>query len=135
MNDFVSWCMHLLVLFLFHDVTSLTSLQFPLKYFHLFHSLLVWGKAPNKNEISVYCPARSAACTTFCTSAHALARAHGQRPCRANYSRCTRAGHAENGVVQCLLCKAPRSTVDMAREERSLGVHAHLRRLWRHFVK
>ena len=106
-----------------------------LKYFHLFHSLLVWGKALNRNGISVYCSARSTACTTFCTSAHALARAHGQRPCRANYSRCTRAGHAENGVVQCLLCKAPRSTVDMVREERSLGVHAHLRQLWRHFVK
>ena len=28
MNDFVSWCMHLLISFLFHDVTSLHSPSF-----------------------------------------------------------------------------------------------------------
>ena len=34
MNDFVSWCMHLLVLFLFHDLTSLHPPSF--RYFHLY---------------------------------------------------------------------------------------------------
>ena len=34
MNDFVSWCMHLLVPFLFHEVTSLHPPSF--RYFHLY---------------------------------------------------------------------------------------------------
>ena len=53
MNDFLSWCMHLLGLFLFHDLTSLHLPSFHRNDFSTcsIHFSL-WGKAPLKNVMS-----------------------------------------------------------------------------------
>ena len=48
MNEFVSWCRHLLVSFLFHALTSLHPPSFHRNdFFHLFHSFFIYfGASP-----------------------------------------------------------------------------------------
>ena len=47
MNEFVSWCRHLLVSFLFHALTSLHPPSFHRNDFHLFHSFFIhFGAKP-----------------------------------------------------------------------------------------
>ena len=50
-NEFLFWCRHPLVPFIFHVVTSLHPLQLRKSFFHLFHSFFSLGKSPNKKVI------------------------------------------------------------------------------------
>ena len=54
MNEFVSWCRHLLVTFLFHAVTSLHSPSFHRNDFSTCYTnflFFILGQSPNKNEM------------------------------------------------------------------------------------
>ena len=100
MNDFVSWCRHLLVSFLFYAVTSLHPLHFIEMIFplvpHIFH-FGFWGKAPTKMRCS--CSAH-----TF-THAHAHADNAPSLAAPALYT-CVVHVHV-NGVAQCLPVEEP----------------------------
>ena len=104
MNEFVSWCRHLLVPFLFHTLTSLHPLHFTEVIFPLvppiFHSSF-WGKAPTK---------------MVCVVRKYNFYARGQP---------TRATHI-NGVVQCQPWKSPtiyHRNVRREKNERSVSVN------------
>ena len=108
MNEFVSWCRHLLVSFLFHALTSLHPLHFIEMIFPLvpliFHSL--WCKAPR----CFLCAVR-----THVDFMHAHAHAENLHV------------HAHvNGVVQCQPWKSPtiyHRNVRREKNERSVSVH------------
>ena len=91
MNDFLSWYRHLLISFLFHDLTSLYPLSFhgnDCSTCSTHFSLL--GKAPTKRSAT---PRRVHARLCACALAHTdYARARAHEPIR---------DHAENGVVYC----------------------------------
>ena len=99
MNEFVSWCRHLLVSFLFHALTSLHPPSFYRNdFFHLFHSF--------------FCASR----TYWATRARARSRAG--RACANDQSVMW---HGANGVVQPFPSWAPWSTVVMHREPKTIA--------------
>ena len=54
MNEFVSWCRHLLVSFLFHAVTSIHPPSFHRNDFStcsIHFSFFILGQSPNKNDL------------------------------------------------------------------------------------
>ena len=107
MNQFVSWCRHLLVSFLFHALTSLHPPSFYKKDFSTCstHFSFILGQSPNKNDLR---------CANVNFYVRACARGEP-----------TRATHI-NGVVQCQPWKSPtiyHRNVRREKNERSVSVH------------
>ena len=91
MNEFVSWCRHLLVPFLFHALTSLHHPSFHRNDFSTCSILFILGQSPNKNGLR-----RAQVCTCMRTRTTSNARIYG--------------------VVLCHCGRAPRSTIGMYSE-------------------
>ena len=106
MNDFLSWCMHFLVPFLFHDVASLHPPSFHRNDFSICSTrFLFWGKAHQKCDVlcGVLSP-RAPGPRNGSDYNDAHVPAHGQRPLdtcmqMASFCACSRGG--------------PRSAVEM----------------------
>ena len=116
---------HLLVPFLFHDLTSLHPPSFHGNDFcTCFTLFFVLGQSPMKICIQSSAQLASAACAHNIpggnSKAHTLALF-----CLSSWktptANCAHAGHSENGVVQCLLCKGPRSTVEMYSKRKTIA--------------
>ena len=126
MNDFLSWCRHLLISFLFHDLTSLHPLSFHGNDFSTCSThFSLSGKAPTKR---IATPRRVHTRLCTCAQAHTdYARAHA--PIR---------DHAENGVVHCSSVKnltVYPGDVWLESNDHYIDVRAHLSYLWRRLVK
>ena len=107
MNEFVSWCRHLLVSFLFHALTSLHPPSFHRNdFFHLFHSFFIhFGAKPQ----DVFFAQRA-------RRLYARACARGEPTVHAHV----------NGVVQCQPGQSPtiyHRNVRREKNERSVSVH------------